>query len=359
LFVLAIYITTSCILCIIADRTLPLHNLRKSNIFRATDLENEASQDISAALFGHSLEEVGITAADPVKVYHTKDSMCTYKPTDFTVPKPTSSDHDPIAILMPRGGCSFGEKAEHVVEWYQRENPNIKVVFVYDFPDKPHDSLIKMDIDEQPDEERKKLSVCLFSISYKSAMSLLKSTIGPFEQASPVRIVSDKFQPQGGPPYKLRTMAYELIASVIITIFSFLITAAVLVLRWGNSFSIEISREGLLISYLGGEDDHIDTTELLSEEQVMALPEFKYDASFDEENPSSEELKIMEMKKMCNSTCSICIDDFEKDEMLRVLPCGHMYHTECILPWLTTRAPNCPMCKDNIDNTDKTEKKKC
>ena len=87
----------------------------------------------------------------------------------------------------------------------------------------------------------------------------------------------------------------------------------------------------------------------------MALPEFKYDASFDEENPSSDELKKMEMKIMCSSTCSICIDDFEKDEMLRVLPCGHMYHMECILPWLTTRAPNCPLCKDNIDNTHREE----
>ena len=341
---------TSCILCIIADRT--------SDIFvRATGLESDSSQNISAALFGHSLGEVGITAADPVKLYHTTHSMCLDKPTDFTVPPPRSSlDDDPISILMPRGECSFETKARNIVDWYQKDNHNVKVVFVYDFPDKGQDRLVKMDMDPGV---REKISVCLFSITYKSAMSLLKSANFPIGQSSSVRIISDSITPQEEPPYKIRTVAYELIASVIITIFSFLITAAILICRWGNSFSIEISREGLLISYLGGEDDHIDTNELLSEEQVMALPEFKYDASFDEENPSSDELKNMEMKKMCSSTCSICIDDFEKDEMLRVLPCGHMYHTECILPWLTTRAPNCPLCKDNIDNTDKAEKKKC
>jgi hypothetical protein len=91
---------TSCILCIIADRTLPLHNLRRSDTFRATSLESDSSQNISAALFGHSLVEVGITAADPVKLYHTIHSMCLDKPTDFTVSLPRSSlDNDPIKTI--------------------------------------------------------------------------------------------------------------------------------------------------------------------------------------------------------------------------------------------------------------------
>jgi hypothetical protein len=44
--------------------------------------------------------------------------------------------------------------------------------------------------------------------------------------------------------------------------------------------------------------------------------------------------------------CSICIDDFEEGEIIRLLPrCGHAFHTECILPWLTEKQGCCPTCK--------------
>lgn len=44
-------------------------------------------------------------------------------------------------------------------------------------------------------------------------------------------------------------------------------------------------------------------------------------------------------------TCAICIEDFEDGEQLRLLPCKHWYHVECIDPWLTTKSSSCPLCK--------------
>jgi len=44
-------------------------------------------------------------------------------------------------------------------------------------------------------------------------------------------------------------------------------------------------------------------------------------------------------------TCAICIEDFENGEQLRLLPCKHWYHVECIDPWLTTKSSSCPLCK--------------
>ena len=32
--------------------------------------------------------------------------------------------------------------------------------------------------------------------------------------------------------------------------------------------------------------------------------------------------------------CFVCFDDFEKDEEVKVLPCKHHYHKDCIVPWL-------------------------
>jgi len=49
-----------------------------------------------------------------------------------------------------------------------------------------------------------------------------------------------------------------------------------------------------------------------------------------------------------NAMCSICLEEYEPREKLRVLPCQHMFHTECIIPWLTERFPNCPLCKAQI-----------
>jgi len=49
-----------------------------------------------------------------------------------------------------------------------------------------------------------------------------------------------------------------------------------------------------------------------------------------------------------NAMCSICLEDYEQGEKLRMLPCHHMFHTECIVPWLTERFPNCPLCKAQV-----------
>ena len=41
--------------------------------------------------------------------------------------------------------------------------------------------------------------------------------------------------------------------------------------------------------------------------------------------------------------CSICTEDFIKGEDVRVLPCDHKYHPECIDPWLLNVSGTCPL----------------
>lgn len=41
--------------------------------------------------------------------------------------------------------------------------------------------------------------------------------------------------------------------------------------------------------------------------------------------------------------CSVCVEDFEKGQDLRVLPCKHKFHPECIDPWLLNVSGTCPL----------------
>ncbi|KAL3520923.1 hypothetical protein ACH5RR_019072 [Cinchona calisaya] len=47
------------------------------------------------------------------------------------------------------------------------------------------------------------------------------------------------------------------------------------------------------------------------------------------------------------SGCSICLVDYKNTDMLRLLPdCGHIFHLECIDPWLKLH-PTCPICRSS------------
>ncbi|MCD7464047.1 hypothetical protein HAX54_051966 [Datura stramonium] len=45
--------------------------------------------------------------------------------------------------------------------------------------------------------------------------------------------------------------------------------------------------------------------------------------------------------------CAICQSDFEHEENIGTLQCGHEYHTDCIKQWLL-RKKDCPMCRASI-----------
>lgn len=46
--------------------------------------------------------------------------------------------------------------------------------------------------------------------------------------------------------------------------------------------------------------------------------------------------------------CSICLDEYSPSETLAELPCGHVFHSDCIGKWLTERSSTCPLCKTDL-----------
>lgn len=49
--------------------------------------------------------------------------------------------------------------------------------------------------------------------------------------------------------------------------------------------------------------------------------------------------------------CAVCKDGIEAGEGARRLPCAHLYHDACILPWLAIRN-TCPLCRHELPTDD-------
>ncbi|OAX84693.1 hypothetical protein ACJ72_00935 [Emergomyces africanus] len=47
--------------------------------------------------------------------------------------------------------------------------------------------------------------------------------------------------------------------------------------------------------------------------------------------------------------CPICTDDFIKGQDVRLLPCQHKFHPECVDPWLINVSGTCPLCRVNLN----------
>ena len=59
-------------------------------------------------------------------------------------------------------------------------------------------------------------------------------------------------------------------------------------------------------------------------------------------------LKDSELTVSLSTRCVICMMDFEYGDPIRFLPCLHIYHVDCIDPWLM-RSFTCPSCMEPVD----------
>ncbi|GLU01712.1 hypothetical protein SLE2022_190020 [Rubroshorea leprosula] len=56
-----------------------------------------------------------------------------------------------------------------------------------------------------------------------------------------------------------------------------------------------------------------------------------------------EGLPEVEMRGGTEAVCAVCSEEIAEGEKVKMLPCWHYYHGECIVPWLKMRT-TCPVC---------------
>ena len=52
-------------------------------------------------------------------------------------------------------------------------------------------------------------------------------------------------------------------------------------------------------------------------------------------------------EELPDESCSICLEEFKTGDNIKKLNCTHIFHKECLEPWLNNNI-NCPMCRTDI-----------
>lgn len=82
---------------------------------------------------------------------------------------------------------------------------------------------------------------------------------------------------------------------------------------------------------------------MIAAKEIEKLPTFKFDPSaiLTKDDTKQDDADDSEVK------CLVCQCEYEKDEALRRLPCGHCFHADCVAQWLEEKDV-CPYCRQCI-----------
>ncbi|EZA49733.1 hypothetical protein DMN91_007710 [Ooceraea biroi] len=64
-----------------------------------------------------------------------------------------------------------------------------------------------------------------------------------------------------------------------------------------------------------------------------------------------ENLSEIKIESTESKQCPVCLKEFEVDDKAKLMPCQHVFHQECIIPWLQ-KTNSCPLCRYELPTDD-------
>jgi hypothetical protein len=77
-----------------------------------------------------------------------------------------------------------------------------------------------------------------------------------------------------------------------------------------------------------------DVKLILSEEELNKIPTNTFK-------------NIDDNLKDSSNKCSICQDNYNNNDNVKILKCNHIYHSDCIDNWLGNHSHKCPYCRES------------
>ncbi|OII73023.1 zinc-finger domain-containing protein [Cryptosporidium ubiquitum] len=119
------------------------------------------------------------------------------------------------------------------------------------------------------------------------------------------------------------------------------------IIRHRNNFSIRISDRNSIVP------------QIISTEELSKIAPVKKYGSFSNKNKREYNIYSRNnslsgfissgstQKSKNNYSCVICLNNIHDEDLVRKLPCKHVYHFKCIDEWVKIKS-NCPLCNINL-----------
>ncbi|XP_052843665.1 E3 ubiquitin-protein ligase goliath [Drosophila gunungcola] len=219
-----------------------------------------------------------------------------------TLGTPTPDKGVTWIALVRRGRCTFEEKVKHV---YQQ---NAAGVIIYN--DKQVMQLEKMQI------KGKTRSIAAV-ITYQNIGQDLVDSVDRGNNVT-ISIIEGR---RG-----VRTVSSLNRTSVLFVSISFIVLM-IISLVWLIFYYIQRFR------YMQAKDQQSRNLCSVTKKAIMKIP--------------TKTGKISDEKDLDSDCCAICIEAYKPTDTIRILPCKHEFHKNCIDPWLIEHR-TCPMCKLDV-----------
>ncbi|CAK6435414.1 unnamed protein product [Pipistrellus nathusii] len=220
--------------------------------------------------------------------------------TRFVVPAPGGRAAAPWVALVARGGCAFKDQV------LAAARSNASAVVIYN--EERHGNLTG------PLAHAGTGNIVVIMVSYSKGKEILDLVQKEIQVKMTIRVGTRHVQ--------------EFISgqSVVFVAIAF-ITMMIISLAWLIFYYIQ--RFLYTGSQLGSQSHRKETKKVIGQLPLHTIKHGEKGLDVDAEN------------------CAVCIENFKVKDVIRILPCRHIFHRVCIDPWLSDHH-TCPMCKLDV-----------